>query len=829
MSLKNAALLSVFAFMALSIFLFIQHEIHTLHQEHSNTISDKFLRSRFSKDMNNNIPIDIKSKGQEQEQEMSALSNTNNNNIVESHEEILQQHKDEIKENIRNNIEEEEVVEQVDSKKSLSDLTEKENGKTDEDDKKAESSSSEDINKTKISDEFAVENEGNEKIIDKVEPETSANENNNDKGIENQVEVEVEVESAAANDLDIKNAFEKVKFEVQNRDILEDIQLEQEKAMVQQALLEDSSTDVLVNSNGNSNEHGSNGGSSGLQQVEKNEKKQLEAIEDDDDDAAAGIIDDIADTITPLVSKTITTATTTTTVEDINVNLKDEEAESEVDASAFNPWIEGNKENDKERRGELTCDGVAADDSEVIYWKVVPGDDVYESPITPHHNDHHQKYLTFEYDNGGWNNVRMSLECIVVMAHAMGRTLVIPPQQHLYLLGRTHKDAGDKKPHDEMGFQDFFNISRMRLHKGLHAMEMHEFLAREGVTGRLKRGLLPPDNSSEVWGGKLWNYLNKVADATPMWMGQFLALPAAPAHSGDSIPGGSFNFSTASTESLARMHAFGGDRSPVFYDDSLRTAKHVHFRGDGAYRVLQHHYAFTYFEDRAMASFYKRFVRDYMRYDDIIQCAGAKLLRAVRKEAKRLDPASQGNFYALHIRRGDFQFKDVKIGADQIVKNMHFPNGTAVIPRGAVVYLSTDDPEGKCRDCFVNRQPCTSYKTPKPPGCPEDTSWNAFKEAGWQLVFLNDFLVRGDLTDVNPNLYGMVESIVCSRASRFAGTWFSTFTGYIHRMRGYHGLGEHTYYHTTNKLLAPQNKNSVGHGFTREWRAGWTDDGGELI
>jgi hypothetical protein len=29
--------------------------------------------------------------------------------------------------------------------------------------------------------------------------------------------------------------------------------------------------------------------------------------------------------------------------------------------------------------------------------------------------------------------------------------------------------------------------------------------------------------------------------------------------------------------------------------------------------------------------------------------------------------------------------------------------------------------------------------------------------------------------------------------------------------------------------MQPQMKKSVGHGFSREWRAGWTDDGGELI
>ncbi len=109
------------------------------------------------------------------------------------------------------------------------------------------------------------------------------------------------------------------------------------------------------------------------------------------------------------------------------------------------------------------------------------------------------------------------------------------------------------------------------------------------------------------------------------------------------------------------------------------------------------------------------------------------------------------------------------------------------------------------------------------------TSWKALTDAGWNVRFLNDFMKKGALKGVNPNIFGMVESIVCSRATAFAGTWFSTFTGYIHRLRGFHGLGESTFYHSTGKLLAAQNKHSVGHGFTREWRAGWTDDHGEFI
>ena len=85
---------------------------------------------------------------------------------------------------------------------------------------------------------------------------------------------------------------------------------------------------------------------------------------------------------------------------------------------------------------------------------------------------HHDRYLTFEYDNGGWNNVRMSLECLIVVAHATGRTLVIPPQQHLYLLGKTHQDPHDTKPHDEMGFEDFFDIEHLQSHSGTAAVSL---------------------------------------------------------------------------------------------------------------------------------------------------------------------------------------------------------------------------------------------------------------------------------------------------------------------------------------------------------------------
>jgi len=478
-------------------------------------------------------------------------------------------------------------------------------------------------------------------------------------------------------------------------------------------------------------------------------------------------------------------------------------------------------------RGTLVCNGHEVD-SEVIYWRNVPGDVLYESPITPHHGVHHDRYLTFEYDQGGWNNIRMGMEVFVVLAHAMGRTLVLPPQQNLYLLYKKHKGDGDMKAHSESGFEDFYDFTLLRSHEGLHVMSMPEFLEKEALVGGLN-DKYPPGNSSKMFGPKLWKYLQGAADITPAWGGRYVAFPEHP-DDFELVDSALHNL----TDLKARMSVFGGQRTTMYYDQQMQKVHHIHFSSDREHRVLQHHYAFTFFANREMASFYKRYVRDTMRYNDEIQCAGAELVAAVRADSLATDPSQNGDYYAMHIRRGDLQFKEVKIGARQMLQNMQVPGGKPgelIFPRGSILYLSTDDPEGTCKGCYAEGKPCETFDRAKelPVGCPRDASWKAFEEAGFKLRFLGDFLKKGVLKDVNPNTLGMVESIVCSRATAFAGTYRSTFTGYIHRLRGYHGLGESTYYHSTGWLMALKNSHSVGHGFSREWRAGWTDDEGGLI
>ena len=161
-------------------------------------------------------------------------------------------------------------------------------------------------------------------------------------------------------------------------------------------------------------------------------------------------------------------------------------------------------------------------------------------------------------------------------------------------------------------------------------------------------------------------------------------------------------------------------------------------------------------------------MRDYARYRDDIQCAAAELVAAVRAEARRHNAevglnvsahltvhghASVGGpaaYYALHVRRGDFQFREAKIGAAEIVTNLNRPGEAEhpLIPPGALVYVATDDPDGTCARCMWDRKACDTYPTPRPKkyGCPDDPSWAAFaRDAGWKPVFLGDFIAASDM------------------------------------------------------------------------------------
>jgi hypothetical protein len=131
------------------------------------------------------------------------------------------------------------------------------------------------------------------------------------------------------------------------------------------------------------------------------------------------------------------------------------------------------------------------------------------------------QYLTFEPDEGGWNNIRMAMETVLAMAAAMGRTLVLPPEAGMYLLGKDSNEKLGTKQKNTFSFNHFFPMDLIHNEfVGLNIIPMHEFLLNEAMTGNMvdkETGLIsfPPYNRTH-WDGssdikQLYKWLRSVS------------------------------------------------------------------------------------------------------------------------------------------------------------------------------------------------------------------------------------------------------------------------------------------------------------------------------
>lgn len=243
------------------------------------------------------------------------------------------------------------------------------------------------------------------------------------------------------------------------------------------------------------------------------------------------------------------------------------------------------------------------------------------------------------------------------------------------------------------------------------------------------------------------------------------------------------------------------DRTLVPYDEVFHSEKAIFFPGDyrNEYRLLTHFYSYLYFADEHTEHVYMRIVRDRLHYHDDIFCAAGRAVKLLHEEAAELatlalkkangkgerdgdgnavfvgeersnvqtsfrannltgggDTRHDAVYHAVHIRRGDFQYEFTQLPAKTLydnIKHLLDPNVTKIL------YISTDEKDMNFFEPF--RQHFT-------------------------LRFLHHLTISAHLGDhhLNQNHIGMVEQTICANAHTFVGTPFSTFTGYITRMRG---------------------------------------------
>ena len=110
--------------------------------------------------------------------------------------------------------------------------------------------------------------------------------------------------------------------------------------------------------------------------------------------------------------------------------------------------------------------------------------------------------------------------------------------------------------------------------------------------------------------------------------------------------------------------------------------------------------------------------------------------------------------------------------------------------------------------------------------CTDETDRDFFEplRSRYRLKFLSDYNELAGLDYLDPNFTGMVDVIIASRGREFVGTYFSSFSAYIGRLRGYHGMsGRSMHYgsisrmNETHSWVDPHSSYSA-----REFPTGWT-------
>lgn len=442
------------------------------------------------------------------------------------------------------------------------------------------------------------------------------------------------------------------------------------------------------------------------------------------------------------------------------------------------------------KRGSIQCDSDADVDS-LAYWNDPQGsrDEAFVSPFRVSSPPGKNKYLTFETDPGGFNNIRMSFENIVVMAAATGRVLVLPPEQDMYLL------------HNKNNFDHFFPLFSEKFQKRVKVITMKQFLEVQFAKGgyfeseenQQKKHLLSIVDACE---SSLCNekkvfqyighksYVSKLKDTKHCLVFDKAAFTSGPS-------------AITSPKTQNNIKKFcGPEREPLYYDSEMAAPDIFHFQtGSDSRRLLNHFYTVMYFTNPAENNYYKRFIRDFIHYKDDIFCAAGKIINLIREEGNQLgfkvDDEGAGGYSALHIRRGDLQFKEVIIDAEE-----WYENTAKLWQPNEILYIATDEKDRKFFEPIARRH---------------------------QLRFLDDYLEKAGLADMEKQYLGMIESIIASRGRMFVGTWHSTFSAYIMRLRGYYGVSKMSNYYNwrPRRFEMIRFRQHFGSYYAREWPTAW--------
>lgn len=394
------------------------------------------------------------------------------------------------------------------------------------------------------------------------------------------------------------------------------------------------------------------------------------------------------------------------------------------------------------------------------------------------------RYITFEPDCAGLNNIRMAFECVASIAVFTGRTLVLPPAQPWVFIDYDYSDTRDVITRSD--FPRVFDIAA--LEEFLAVITTEELLERDVP------GITVPDPVKA-----------QARDTSPIEARAFT--PGAPSGWArwlrENVPVAPWNpIHTLFCHPDIRRVVSGGldpksdfvdGRTLVEIDQGMARSPVIHFPADHqsgrrSFGQAVNMVAFAYPE---LARMHRRFLKRGVRYTPEIFATASRLI-------EHLGP---GAYSALHIRRNDFAAQFGAAGAQP-------PEHTAqrindILPAGEPLYIATDETD-------------PSHLAPLSRDRPVIT---------WQDLAGVSTGRRASAAGVPALLAGPVEQLVCTAARAFVGTRFSTFSMYINRLRSFTGAADtKVRFHTPepNQPGAPPPA-PAGVRKGRDWSTEYTD------
>ena len=398
------------------------------------------------------------------------------------------------------------------------------------------------------------------------------------------------------------------------------------------------------------------------------------------------------------------------------------------------------------------------------------------------------KYLLIDRDCGGFNNIRMAFEYHVIWAWLTHRTLVLPPLVGFYLLdfGPVTVLAADGKrdgidDRDTLAgvsrFSDYFDMEAIRgavpVISSKEFWALPEFRSKlpERFRAAMENNFFPHMQRKEYFGWLFNRTLTPIPSVLFRGMNQFLYWPNKQQVLKDNEPDKNFVDGRQGRE----VEDPWLSAPAMYYPNCEENMK---------YRSLTQVAVAVAFADPSMYRAMLSLLRDNVHFSD----------RIFELAAEGVQELGMWQYYSLHIRRNDLQYKEVFMDASATLDHIK-----PLLPANAVVYLASDEFD---------------------PGF--------FKpfDARHKVVRLQQLAV---FPKIPRRLLGMVEVVICAMGRRFFGTQHSTFTAYIHRLRGYlRAPDTNVYFHTFKysgdaakdaKLRPPQIARNYKEEFDVMWSA----------